>query len=284
MWWEKSSTMWDLVLGFQKFTPVCICLVCAQIWKIGGVHYPNISINKTCCGAEHGKLHQIWMAWTNLFTVPRNLSVLWGFPLVSPRSDLHLSAHTNSRPQPGGEARRESSCHRVLLQPKFTWTLEKTGGLMQDCVEVIVMHMASLRVKALCGVDIAVCIGCHGRQLGESVFFHCSLYIYMVYMKPQYDNRAVEGGNFSNFSNSKCFKLLPYLPNHIHICLHNVYNKCNIFSLIQTLCIVIYVCFFIVSFYVSFIVFNGPWVCNKVYYYWCWRRSRLSTGKRQDTS
>lgn len=44
------------------------------------------------------------MAWTNLFTAPRNLSVLGGFPLVSPQSDLRLSAHTNGGPQrEGGE-------------------------------------------------------------------------------------------------------------------------------------------------------------------------------------
>lgn len=41
------------------------------------------------------------MAWTNLFTAPRNLSVLEGFPLVSPQSDLRLSAHTNGGPQQG---------------------------------------------------------------------------------------------------------------------------------------------------------------------------------------
>lgn len=57
---------------------------------------------KLCCSAEHGKLHQIWKAWTNLFTAARNPSALGGFPLVSPRSDLRLSAHTNDGPQQGG--------------------------------------------------------------------------------------------------------------------------------------------------------------------------------------
>ena len=42
------------------------------------------------------------MARTNLFTAPRNLSALGGFPLISPRSDLCLSAQTNGGPQRGG--------------------------------------------------------------------------------------------------------------------------------------------------------------------------------------
>lgn len=42
------------------------------------------------------------MDWTNLFTMPRNLSVLRGFPLISPQSDLCLSDHTNGEPQQGG--------------------------------------------------------------------------------------------------------------------------------------------------------------------------------------
>lgn len=75
----------------------------------------------TGCSVEHGKLYQIWIVQTNLFTVPRNLSALRGFPLGSPRPDLRLSARTNAGLGWGG-APRELSCHRLLPWPAFTWT------------------------------------------------------------------------------------------------------------------------------------------------------------------
>lgn len=93
---------------------LCLHRVCADE-NDRADHYLN-----TGCSVEHGKLYQIWMGQTNLFTAPGNLSTLGGFPLGSPRPDLRLSAHTNAGLGWGG-APRELSCHRLLPRPVFTW-------------------------------------------------------------------------------------------------------------------------------------------------------------------
>lgn len=93
------------------------------------------------------------MDWTNLFTAPRNLSTLRGFPLHSPRSDLRLSTQPNVGLSRGG-APLELSCHQLL--PGSCIHMNIKGERMQGCAWVILMHKATLGVEAFSGVHVSV--------------------------------------------------------------------------------------------------------------------------------
>lgn len=99
LWREKISTHRGCVFWLHQ--GLKLNTTSALMRKIERLIIQTLRQNPRC-SAEHGKLRHVWMAWTNLFTAPGNLSALGGFPLVSPRSDLCLSAQANTGPRRGG--------------------------------------------------------------------------------------------------------------------------------------------------------------------------------------
>lgn len=132
----QSLALMQLLLNqYRRFSPAHIGRTHLAVELLVRLEVPTLCLHHVCadekdradlylntdCSVEHGKLYQMWMGQTNLFTAPRNLSTLGGFPLGSPRPDLRLSARTNAGLGRGG-APRELSCHQLLPRLAFTWT------------------------------------------------------------------------------------------------------------------------------------------------------------------
>lgn len=132
---QSLALMQPLLNRDHRFLPAHIGCTHLAVKLLVRLEVPTLCLHHVCadekdrvdlylntgCSVEHGKLYQTWMGQTNLFTAPRNLSTLGGFPLGSPRPDLRLSARTNAGLGWGG-APRELGCHQLLLRPAFTWT------------------------------------------------------------------------------------------------------------------------------------------------------------------